>query len=203
MLPLGVILAGGRNTRYGELKAFAPVGGRAIIHRVRDALAAVADPVVLIANDSAAYASLQLDTRPDERPGLGALGGIYTALVWARERGHAAVVLAACDMPFASAALLSLVVECGQAGADVVVPESGSRRGVEPLFAYYRVTCIAAVERAMDRDDTRVIGFYDDVRVERVPLEIVRRFGDPDVLFMNVNTPEERERAEAIAVAAG
>lgn len=203
MLPLGAILAGGRNTRYGDLKAFAPVGGVAIIHRVYNALAQVADPIILIANDPAAYAQLRLETRPDARAGIGALGGIYTALLWARERGLDAVVAAACDMPFASASLLATLIDAGHDGADAAVPESTSRRGVEPLFAFYRVTCIPAIERAIDRGDTRVVGFYDDVCVLRLPLDSVKQFGDPDVLFMNVNTRLEREQAELLAMNAG
>lgn len=200
MRPLGAILAGGRNTRYGDLKAFAPVGGTAIIHRVRDALTQVADPIVLIANDAAAYAQLRLETRADAREGIGALGGIYTALLWARERQHDGVVVCACDMPFASAPLLALLIELASGDVDVVVPESNSRRGIEPLFGFYRTTCTPAIERAMDRDDTRIIGFYDDVQVVRAPLETVQRFGDPEVLFMNVNTRVEREHAERLAM---
>jgi len=200
--PLGAILAGGRNTRYGDLKAFAPVGGLPIIGRVRDAIAQVADPVVLIANDVEAYAQLRLETRPDARAGIGALGGIYTALLWASERKQDAVVVSACDMPFASAALLGKLIEEG-ANADAAVPESTSRRGVEPLFAFYRITCIPAIERAIARDDTRIIGFYDDVRVVRVPIETVQQFGDPEILFMNVNTRVERETADRLAMSLG
>ena len=202
MKPLGVILAGGRNTRYGDLKAFAPVGGLPIISRVHAAIAQVADPVVLIANDAEAYAQLRLKTRPDARAGIGALGGIYTALLWASERKQDAVVVSACDMPFASAALLCKLIDEG-ANADAAVPESTSRRGVEPLFAFYRVTCIPAIERAIARDDTRIIGFYDDIRVARVPIETVHQFGDPGILFMNVNTRVERETADRLAVSLG
>jgi len=38
--------------------------------------------------------------------------------------------------------------------------------------------------------------------VARVPAEVVSQFGDPALLFMNVNTPEERVRAEAHATSA-
>jgi len=35
------------------------------------------------------------------------------------------------------------------------------------------------------------------VKVGTLPLERVRAFGDPDVLFFNVNSPADLERAEA------
>jgi molybdopterin-guanine dinucleotide biosynthesis protein A len=197
--PFGAILAGGRNVRYGGPKALASVAGARIIDRVMRALRAVTPDLVLIANDATAYASLGLPTRPDVRPGLGALGGIYTALLWAREAGRPGILAVACDMPFLDARLLGRLAEGAARGADVVVPESGGPRGVEPLCAYYSTRCIAAIEQQLERDDVHVIGFYDDVVVECVPIAEVRAYGDPQMLFLNVNTPEERERAEALA----
>ena len=56
-----------------------------------------------------------------------------------------------------------------------------------------------AVERAIARDDRRMIGFHDDIDVHAVPLDVVRGFGDPAELFMNVNTREDLDRAQRIA----
>jgi molybdopterin-guanine dinucleotide biosynthesis protein A len=195
--PLGVILAGGANTRYGAHKALVEVGGRRIIDRVRDALAHTTDRIVLVANDQDAYRDVGLAMRADARPGLGSLGGILTAVRWAEDEERRAALVVACDMPFVSGPLLRLLAE--RAGeAEVVVPESGGRRGVEPLCACYATSCAAAIEAALARDDRRVIAFYEDVRVLRLDANEVRRFGDPAMLFMNVNTPEERVRAESI-----
>ena len=59
MSVLGVVVAGGRNTRFGDIKAFAQVGGTRIIDRVISALRDVADAVVLSANDPA-FAGLEM-----------------------------------------------------------------------------------------------------------------------------------------------
>jgi molybdopterin-guanine dinucleotide biosynthesis protein A len=120
------------------------------------------------------------------------VAGIHAALVHA----GSPVLVVAWDMPFVPTGLLRALRNAG-AHADVAVPESDSRRGLEPLCAYYGPPCVAAIERRIAADDRRVIGFYDDVRVARVPLTDVARFGDPALLFMNVNTPEERVLAEA------
>lgn len=203
MTALGTILAGGRNRRYGDHKALAPVGGEPIIERVRRALNAVADGPVLIANEPSVYRPLGLPMRPDARPGTGVLGGIHTALLWARETDHAGALVAACDMPFIPSTLLErLLADAAATGADVVSPASRSRRGLEPLCAYYSTRCIAAIEAQFDREERRVVGFFPDVRIHRVPLDDVRALGDPAVIFMNVNTPAERDRAERLARAA-
>ncbi len=196
---LGAILAGGQNSRYGGVpKALEPVGGVRIGDRAIRAIRAASDFVVLVANDAETFSSLNLPTRPDVRPGLGALGGILTAVTWAEEEGCSGALLAACDMPFLSTELLKLL--SAEAGADdVVVPESDSRRGVEPLCAFYGTMCREAIETALERGDRHVVSFFDDVRVRKIPRQVVASYGDPQLLFLNVNTPEDRERAEAAA----
>ena len=197
---LGVVMAGGRNIRYGGLKALAEVGNRRIVDRVSDALRAVTPHVVLITNDAPAYASLGLPMRADEQKSGAALAGLLTALHWAAQRAQDGVLTVACDMPFVTGELLrSIVAMAAQGGADIVVPESGGPRGIEPLCAFYSIRCSPAIETAMARDDLRMIGFHDNVNVARLSLDDVRAIGDPNVLFLNVNTPEELAAAQAIA----
>jgi molybdopterin-guanine dinucleotide biosynthesis protein A len=95
--------------------------------------------------------------------------------------------------------LAKLLESAAHTGADVVAPESSSRRGLEPLCAYYSTRCLDAINDAIARADYRMIGFHDQVQVHALPLEQVCTFGEPDVLFMNVNTVAERDRAEVIA----
>ena len=189
----GVILAGGAASRYGgRPKGLERVGGRRVIDRVADALAGAADELLLIANDPAAHAWLPgVPMAADVRPGLGSLGGIHAAIV----RAGGPVLVVAWDMPFVPAALLRALREAG-ARADAAVPESGSRRGLEPLCAYYSTACVPAIERRLDANDMRVVSFFEDVRVERLPEADVRQFGDPSILFMNVNTPDDLALAE-------
>ncbi len=194
----GVVLAGGNASRYGGApKGLERVGGRRIIDRVADALAEATDDLLLIANDDSAEGWLPGVRRcADIREGLGSLGGIHAALVHA---GGPAMVVA-WDMPFVPGGLLR-ALRSAAGEADVVVPQSGSRRGVEPLCGYYGPACVPAIERRLDADDRRVIGFFDDVRVVRLGADVVARFGDPGVLFMNVNTPDELGMAEEHASA--
>jgi len=189
----GVILAGGAASRYGgRPKGLERVGGRRVIDRVAESLREAADSLLLIANDPAASAWLpDVPIAADVRTNCGSLGGIHAAIV----RAGKPVLVVAWDMPFVPAALLRALRDAG-ARADAALPESGSRRGVEPLCAYYSTTCVPAIERRLDANDMRVISFFEDVRVERLPEQDVRRFGDPAVLFMNVNTPDDLALAE-------
>jgi molybdopterin-guanine dinucleotide biosynthesis protein len=204
--PLGAILAGGESRRYGAPKALATVAGSRIIDRVVDALGQVVPDLVLLANEPDLFADLGLPARPDVHPGLGALGGIHTGLIWAAEEGRPGILAVACDMPFPSPRLLARLREVAfddggdrAPRPDMAIPESRGRRGVEPLFAAYGVGCLPAIEAQLTRRDHRMVGFHDAVRVRRIPLAEVESLCDPERTFLNVNTPGERELAEELA----
>jgi molybdopterin-guanine dinucleotide biosynthesis protein A len=184
----GVILAGGRASRYGGLpKGLEHVGGRRILDRVAATLREVTDDLVLIANTADADAWLPGVRREgDVLADAGSLGGIHAALSHART----AVLVVAWDMPFVPADLLQRLRALG-AAHDAAVPESESKRGVEPLCAWYAPACLAPIERRLSNGDRRVVSFFEDVRVARIPFEEVQRYGDPAIMFMNVNSPDE------------
>jgi molybdopterin-guanine dinucleotide biosynthesis protein A len=184
-----VILAGGAASRFGgKPKGLEPVGGERIIDRLVTAFeSALGARPLLVANDPAAATwRPDLAVVPDRSPGLGALGGIWTAV----SAGPAPVVLVAWDMPFVSAALIRVLAE-GLEGHDACLPASGGRRGVEPLCAAYGPGCEPAIGRALERGDHRAIGFHHEVRVHIIPVEELAPLGDPDQLFFNVNTLDD------------
>ena len=127
----GAVLAGGAARRYGgRPKGLLDIGGRRILDRVVEAVAAVTGaPPLLIANapDAASWRP-DLTTIPDARPGLGSLGGIYTAVA----AGPEYVLCVAWDMPFVNEGLLRALTT-RSADWDAFLPESDNRRAVEPL----------------------------------------------------------------------
>ena len=198
-LPLGVILAGGASRRFGSPKALAEVGGVPIVERVRGTLAAVLPDVRVIANEPRLFAGLDLPVRPDLTPGAGPMAGVQAALRWAAEEGRPGALCVGCDLPFVSPALLRALLERAADGAEIVVPESRGRRGVEPLCAFYPVACLPAVDDLLRAGERGMMALLGAARTERLPLEEVLRHGDPDVLFLNVNTPEDQQTAARLA----
>jgi molybdopterin-guanine dinucleotide biosynthesis protein A len=196
---LGIVSAGGLSTRFGSPKALAQVGGERVVDRAAAALREVvgADNVRCIANDAELGAAIGLPFRGDVLVGRGALAGLHAALVWARDEFVEGALIVGCDMPFIAPSLLQELLQ-HTAEVDVVIPESTGPRGVEPLCAWYGINCIAAIEAAAARGDARMIGFHDAVRVHRLPLERVNAHGDSARLFMNLNSPADLSRAEAL-----
>ncbi len=192
------LLAGGAASRMGGApKGLAELGGRRILDRLIDVChSAFGSRPLLVANapEAASWVAEPLRIVPDARPGCGTLGGLYTAVTTA----PAPVVCVAWDMPFVTEVLLRRLA-LGLESADVFLPESENRRGVEPLCAAYGPGVAEAMAAAIGRGDFRAIAFHDSVRVGILTLEEVATFGDPAELFFNVNTPEDLERARAIA----
>ena len=116
-----VIQAGGQSQRMGQDKALMPFLGRPLIQRVIERLTPIADEVLVTTNNPEDYRFLGLPLFPDLKPARGALGGLYTALSSA---ACEAVAVVACDMPFASGALI----------------EAASRLLVEEAVSYTHLT---------------------------------------------------------------
>jgi molybdenum cofactor guanylyltransferase len=189
----GVIQAGGRSTRMGgRPKALMELGGRRIIDRVADVMRQVADDLLIVTNTPDLYAFLGLPMVPDVFPDSGSLGGIYSGLLAAR--GDSAFTVA-CDMPFLMPEVARLVTD-RVGDADVVAPRIGEQW--ETLHACYAKACLAPIERRLRAGQFKIIGFYDEVRVLAIPATDIARHRSPDVVFMNVNTPEELDAARTL-----
>lgn len=188
------ILAGGQSRRMGQDKAFLPVGGRPVIERVIARVSPLTDDLFINANDAAKYLPLGLPVRPDVYPDKAALGGIYSAIYHAR---HPRVLVVACDMPFLNPALLRHLAGLAPT-ADVVVPVINPPQP-ETMHAVYSKNCLPAIEPRLLAGRLRIIGFFDDVTVRRVSRDEAARF-DPDLYsFLNMNTPEDWQKVQALA----
>ena len=193
----GVIQAGGKSTRMGgQPKALMELGGRRIIDRVVDVMRAATDDLLIVTNTPELYASLALPMVPDVFPDHGSLGGIYSGL---RAAPGDAAFTVACDMPFLTPEVARLVIDRA-ALADVVVPTSSGGR-LETLHACYAKSCLGPMESKLRQGQLRIAGFFDEVRVLAIPEDEVARFRDPELIFMNVNTPGELARARELLAA--
>lgn len=110
---IGVVLAGGRSTRLGQdkVRLRLPGDGRDMLARTADLLAACTDGVVISCRaPDAGEETLALPgirSIPDAEPGLGPLGGVWSAL---RELRQPILVLS-CDLPFMDVPTLRRLID--------------------------------------------------------------------------------------------
>ena len=189
-LVAAAILAGGKARRLGgTVKSTLMLDGRRIIDRQIAALAQVADPIFIVAPESSFFTSLGLLVVPDVLPGRGALGGIYTAIVKSPRRR---TLVVAGDLPFLAGALLERLVR--DTAADLVVPRG--RHGYEPLCAVYSDACAAPIRRRLDQGSLRAAVLPEGVQVEEIGPEMLDAYDPHGLLFVNVNTPRDYQRAQ-------
>ena len=192
----GAVLAGGANARFGGApKGLSTIDGRRVVARVLDALAGVVDERFLITNDPVICEAVgDVVVYGDERVERGSLVGLHSALTHCR----AAAIVVAWDMPFVSAALLAHLRTVGERAGAAAIPVSPS--GPEPLCAYYPRAALANVERQLDAGDLRLAHLVATLTsAVLVPPDEVARFGPPELLFANVNTPADLAAARARA----
>lgn len=185
------IMAGGKSKRMGVDKAFVSFRDRPMIEHVIERLNGLADEMFIVTNEPDSYSHLGLSMVGDRYKDSGPLGGIHSALFHATSF-HILVV--ACDMPWLDRGLLNHMISMRDS-ADVIVPRWG--KFPEPLHALYSKSCLVPVERSLEAEVLKVVGFYGRVSVRFIDREEIQRFDPAGRSFANVNTPGDLMDAES------
>jgi molybdopterin-guanine dinucleotide biosynthesis protein A len=185
----GIILAGGKSSRFKENKAMAKIASRRLIDRVVDVLSSNLPHVILVTNMPEQYKALGVEMIMDIIPGKGPLSGIHAGLV---SSPFDLNFIAPCDMPFISADIVRCLVERAAVGDDAVVPVIDGYP--EPLAAVYRKTCIKPVENSLLADRYSVKSFYSLITVKFIQESELLEFGGGRNFF-NINTRDDLQKA--------
>ena len=174
----------------GEPKATVELAGRTLLARAVSAVAAAGLEPLVVAKPRSPLPPLECRVLAEPDEPRHPLCGIVTAL--AASAGGGVVVLA-CDMPLVPPKLIAWL-----AGLDpepAIVCEVGGR--LEPLLARYEPESAEPLATALTRGDSmraaiaalspRVVGESE-----------LRRFGDPERVAFNVNSPTDLVRAHAL-----
>ena len=173
----------------GQDKALLPWGDSDLLGHALARLSGVVDEVGILPGAERRYTDRGVAEHLDAAPDQGPLAGLLAALEGAP--GRAALLLGV-DLPLVPKHLLERLVALGPS-VDAVVPVSP--RGSEPLCALYGATCLEPVRRRVAAGDLTMTAFWPDVRVRELGPAELEAFGNPSELFLNVNAPEDYERA--------
>lgn len=185
-------MAGGQSRRLGRDKALLEINGETLLARTLHVLLHVTAAQLIVGPPERAGLVAGIPVIPDEWPGSGPLGGIYSAL---RASEFAHVLVVACDMPFLNLKLLRYLLSIA-GDYDVILPEIDGRG--EQLHAIYARSCLEPIADQLRTRDFKIDRFFARVRVRRVSESELRAL-DPDLRsFWNVNTEEDWAEARAI-----
>jgi molybdopterin-guanine dinucleotide biosynthesis protein A len=199
MLPAtGVILAGGDSRRMGRDKASLETGGVSLLARTAETLQGLCPELIIAGGDRWRHppADVSAACVPDPPGTAGPLAGLAAGLAAA---SHPTIILVSCDMPFLSGPLLAGLHGLLD-GHDAVVPDCGQP---QPLHAVYSVRCRETVDSMLRSGVRSMREFLARIRVLYANEATCRELDPSGLSWLNVNTPDEWERAQRRLSGAG
>lgn len=178
----GIILAGGKSSRFKENKALVKIASQRLIDRILSVLNSVFPKIILVTNTPEQYKTLGVQMVMDIIPGKGPLSGIHAGLITSPFDLN---FITACDMPFIDGYAVRYLVEQTGVCDDAVVPVV--KGYPEPLVAVYRRTCIKPIEDSLINNKHQVKSFYPYIKLKYIPEKELQEFGGGNIFF-NINT---------------
>jgi molybdopterin-guanine dinucleotide biosynthesis protein A len=182
----GVILAGGKSSRFGSNKALAPVRGKTLIQHVTDIMTGIFNDCLLVTNTPEQYQFLNIPMTGDRYRDMGPLAGIHAAL---QQIGTPRAFVVACDMPDVSPQLIRYICRINEQEYDVIIPRLA--KGPEPLFGIYHKKSLATIESFLKRQECQISKVLEDLQVRWVREQKIREIVGDLAIFKNINRPSD------------
>ncbi len=183
----GLVLAGGRGTRMGNVdKGLQDFGGQPMVAHVLHRLMPQVSALLINANQNfAAYAAFAHPVWPDAIGGFaGPLAGLHIGLTHCLTPW---IVTVPCDTPFLPLDLVQRLQHAQQQNdfdIAVAVTGEGAARQPHPVFCLARATLLPHLSAYLAKGGRKVDAWYRSLRVVEVGFE-------NEAAFRNINTPEE------------
>ena len=191
----GIILAGGRSSRLGKDKGLCTLKGKSLVSYAVGILKPLCGDLMISANRFAEkYAAFGFPVIPDQVEDIGPMGGIYSCLKKSKTRHN---LLLSCDTPFVSTDVFRLLLK--EAEDFQVVCPANEAFLPEPLSAYYNTNILGDLEDAIRQNEYKMMRFFKRIRFRLVKIDRNFSFFN-DYLFLNLNTPEDLEKAEGLTL---
>jgi molybdopterin-guanine dinucleotide biosynthesis protein A len=184
-----LFLAGGRSLRMGRPKAWLEFGGRPLLAHLVERMAAVFPEVIVVCAPGQELPDLDVRIVHDEDPGQGPVAGLVVGL---RETTQPRAFVASCDAPFVDPRFACALLDRSD-GYDVTVPEWEGR--LHPLQAVYRASVQPLLARQLAEGRRRLLDLLPQVRTRIVSEDEIRGIDPEGRSLLNMNTPEEYQRA--------
>jgi molybdopterin-guanine dinucleotide biosynthesis protein A len=184
----GVILAGGKSSRFGSNKALALHQGDALIQGIARRLAGLFPETLLITNTPEEYGFLGWPMAGDLYPECGPLAGIHAAL---RTVAQPRIFVCGCDMPLLNPILIRFLCEL-DGDHDIVLPWLDE--GPEPLYAVYSKNGLPVIEEQLAEKQYKIGMLYEKLRIRKVTSEEILRIVPDLSTFQNINHQHDLAR---------
>lgn len=187
----------------GRDKAWLPFGAETLLQRIIRSVAVVIpwSRIVVVSAPGQVLPGFPGAVKHvvDRTPGLGPLEGLRVGLD--ALAGQADPVFAtSCDLPLLVPGVITLLLErLGVADAAVPWEDSADDSRGHPLTAVYRTRVRSFLAARLTQGQLRLHGLFEELSVVRVPVDELRVVDPPLHSLMNINRPEDYQRALLVA----
>ncbi len=193
----GIILAGGKSSRFGRPKYLAKIGEKSLLEITIGRLKPFCQKIIVVSKstlNSQISALSSVRNVLEDGDFFHPLVGIKTGL---KASNTDANLVLACDMPFVTKEKISGLIPSVLTGDGVDVRLYRYENRLEPLFGFYRKNCLSVLTSHLtphaSHTNLRIIDILDKCRHEYIKIT-----GDC-LDFFNINTKKDLDEAQRIA----
>ncbi len=191
---IGIILAGGKSSRFGEDKSNIRLGSKTLLDHTIDKIEKEFSEVLIISNNKEYnFKNKKIHIVKDCIEGqLGPLVGILTAMKWVNEnkKNYKWIASFPCDTPFFDNKLISkLKLKTKETSKKLIFLNSDKKR--HNIFGLWSMDLIETLEKDIKNSFRKVEIWADKVGYESININ-TEKFDR----FLNINTKEDLEKAK-------
>jgi len=189
----GFVLAGGASARMGRDKSQISWGSGTLLTHAIERMRRVSNDVFVVGRLDAV--NLPVPVLTDKVSGVGPLAGIHSALSHSTSEWN---LVLAVDLPLITPEILIWLTEVQADPSKIaIVPRAKSR--LQPLCAVYHRDLLPEIEGALTLKESSIHRLLERLSTRIIEEDQLIANGFAPETFLNVNTPEDLERARALA----
>ena len=191
---LGIILAGGKSSRFGEDKSIAKLGDKTLLDHTINKIEKEFTEILLISNNKEFnFKNNKIHVVEDCIEGqLGPLVGILTAMKWVKKnnKNYKWIASFPCDTPFFDMKFISeLKIKIKETSKKLIFLNSDKKR--HNIFGLWSVDLIETLEEDIKNGLRKVEIWADKIGYEKININ-TKEFD----MFLNINTKEDLKKAK-------
>tara|TARA_B100001741_G_scaffold16290_1_gene12375 strand:+ start:564 stop:1175 length:612 start_codon:yes stop_codon:yes gene_type:complete len=191
---LGIILAGGKSSRFGEDKSTVKLGNKTLLDHIVNKIENEFNEILVISNNKElSFQNKKIQVIEDCIKGqLGPLVGILTAMKWVKEnkKDYRWVASFPCDTPFFDINLTNkLKLKTNNTSKKLIFLNSEKKR--HNIFGAWSIDLIEILENDLKKNFRKVEIWADKIGYESINVNI-EKFDK----FLNINTKKDFEKAK-------
>lgn len=174
----GIILSGGKSSRFGTDKGLYIFKGRSLLEYSLDICKQFTQDIIVSSNKED-YQKFGFPMIPDLYKSAGPMGGIYASLLAAKQDIN---LIFPCDSPYIDESLIHLLLE-NYENEEVVIFQTADQK-YHPLLGIYHKSIVSKLEESLKKGHFKLIDFIFDLNYKIIPIP---KGHDFENCFLNFN----------------